>query len=670
MKTKSLGLDHRPPGFALAAVLMMTSLISVLAVGLALLIRIDTMQSGAEESTRRNFYAAEAGVNRGMGDARNVFLDFNVPSGGDFDLHTMTVGAKDVAYRLTEVPGNPLTVTLPPGDVFAGLNSIQYRYSVLSDTLDGQSRREARVGASFEVNNVPLFQFLTFYDIGLEITPAAEMTLHGRIHSNGDLYLNSGETLRIEDSNDMPFVQVSAVGDVYRGRNDAARQCYGTVIVDKLEDVANPRNDLDPLRMDCRGGSSARIPEADLAAWMGSITAGVDSVAVPEPDVLARGSGNLYWDRSDLRIVLNLNRTDRLAGCSGSEFAAIEVQNANGSVDATRTGRLKGFMLANPGKIFYTDVPTASCAATCRTDIASSNPGSCAACGSTRTNYTPAFAANDQVYRRADDANLDREWTDGSQECDYRRGGFVNNREGSWMVLLNVDLGRLLEWNRDQSAGNRLFNPNDSSDGGVVLFLSVAGPDSGGVNNYGVRIFDSPDLDFPAVGGGDPTGITVVSDQAAYVQGNFNTVRKNPAAVLSDSVNILSNAWEAYGTNDRKSGARLSERADPTDTTMNVAFLGGTDDPEIEYSGGVQNYPRFHEDWRNVTFRYRGSLVTLGRPLHVDGRWCGNGTACNIYDAPDRDWDFDADFNDVTLLPPLTPRLVWVQQTLFDQDFR
>ena len=35
--------------------------------------------------------------------------------------------------------------------------------------------------------------------------------------------------------------------------------------------------------------------------------------------------------------------------------------------------------------------------------------------------------------------------------------------------------------------------------------------------------------------------MTFVSNQAVYVQGNFNNVDKKPSAVLSDSINILSN---------------------------------------------------------------------------------------------------------------------------------
>ena len=79
------------------------------------------------------------------------------------------------------------------------------------------------------------------------------------------------------------------------------------------------------------------------------------------------------------------------------------------------------------------------------------------------------------------------------QDMDYRRGGFYNRREGKWIYMLNVNMRALIDWN--EFNGGPLFAPNDSSDGGLVVFLSVQGSSSlSTANNYGVRIFDSSDL--------------------------------------------------------------------------------------------------------------------------------------------------------------------------------
>jgi hypothetical protein len=125
-------------------------------------------------------------------------------------------------------------------------------------------------------------------------------------------------------------------------------------------------------------------------------------------------------------------------------------------------------------------------------------------------------------------------------------------------------------------------------------------------------------------------------------------------------MNVLSNAWT-----DAASGPGSEPNA--SDTVVNAAFLSGTDVSDGspgDYSGGLENYPRFHENWSGDTFTYRGSFVSLGTPLHVDGRWDDQ-----VYTPPARDFDFDTDFRDVAQLPPLAPRFVYLKQLLFARQF-
>src|SRR5262249_10113536 len=115
-------------------------------------------------------------------------------------------------------------------------------------------------------------------------------------------------------------------------------------------------------------------------------------------------------------------------------------------------------------------------------------------------------------------------------DADYRRGGFYNWREKRWVMMLNVNIRALIDWN--EANGALLFSPGDNSDGGIVFFLSVQADDSTTVpapagSHYGVRIFDSAKLNtsgstFPTPNPDDPTGLTVASDQAVYVEGNYN----------------------------------------------------------------------------------------------------------------------------------------------------
>jgi hypothetical protein len=652
----------------------------------------ETSLRGAHARGTNGFYAAEAGINHGMGDYRNIFLSYNVPSGPDFDPHSFLLGQRTIRYQLALVPPtvekpNPSQVTIPAGSTFAGLASTQYRYTVTSNSELTAGDTEVSIGSQFNIDYIPLFQFLAFYQGDLEILPGPNMTLTGPIHTNGTLYLNSNTDcsgtpcvggLTIRDAPpQLPTVSVTSAGQVYRGRKDTS-SCLGTVQIAKLVD-SNFDGALDLRTMPCSGQQSS----SQLSTWLGSIKAKQPTVQVPSPGILSRGGE--YWTKADLRIALDLDTSD------SSHLHRIVAVDAAGAVDAVN-GALQNFMAAKPGRIFYNDVPltgkqnpTTNC----------SSPANNTFCE--RDSYDPQFRApygsQNEVYAcpggdlfafggcAATVGNKDL--TGGGVTA--RRGGFYNNREHAWVYMLNVNMHDLLAWNRLQAPGNQLFNPNNATNGGIVIYLTVIGPGSTGTipsPRYGVRVFGSSDLDFPPVA--DPLGLTMVSDQAFYLEGNYNvgTVArpKQPAAVMADTVNVLSSNWSGGSTgwtglgscrNDCQSFQGLNSRP-AAGTAIYAAFLGGVDlTTNNNYNGGFENYPRFHESWSGLTLFYRGSFVSLGLPGRASGAWCGTGTTCNIYNPPgNRDWNYDLDFQQVQNLPPLTPRVVSVQQILFTENFR
>ena len=238
--------DNR--GMALVGIVILSALLMSLAIVLAMHVISETQLRSAFGSAVTGFYAAESGLNQGMGEYRKLFLDYNVPNGSDFDQRSFTLGTRQVTYKLSERPGNPQHAVIPSGELFAGLDAVQYRYFVNAQAMNGHSDTEASVGAEFLVGYIPLFQFAAFYRNDLEIAPSPPLHLQGRIHTNGDLYLNGANgPLYSEDSapDGVFTVQVSAGGSIYRGRK-RENQCEGTVWVDMLEDNAPKDNDLDP----------------------------------------------------------------------------------------------------------------------------------------------------------------------------------------------------------------------------------------------------------------------------------------------------------------------------------------------------------------------------------------------------------------------------------------
>lgn len=156
------------------------------------------------------------------------------------------------------------------------------------------------------------------------------------------------------------------------------------------------------------------------------------------------------------------------------------------------------------------------------------------------------------------------------------------------------------------------------------------------------------------------TSLTVAAENPLYTKGDYNTVSKKSAALYTDALTILSNSWD-----DSKSSQSLSNRV-ASNTTVNAAFMtGNTNSQDNNYSGGLENLPRFLENWSGKTFTYKGSMVDLWFSEQATGVWrYGNP----VYEAPNRNWSFDTDFLDPTKLPPGTPmvntvlKVSWLQK--------
>ncbi len=141
-------------------------------------------------------------------------------------------------------------------------------------------------------------------------------------------------------------------------------------------------------------------------------------------------------------------------------------------------------------------------------------------------------------------------------------------------------------------------------------------------------------------------GLTIASENAVYIQGDYNTKGTRVAsAVFADAVTILSNAWK-----DVNSAEALSAR-NANDTTVNTAIVAGflpsgykntVTGETYGYSGGLNNFPRFLEDWSNNTFSYTGSMIELFTSAIANGEWDTGST----YVPPTRNWNFDSNFVD------------------------
>jgi hypothetical protein len=224
---------------------------------------------------------------------------------------------------------------------------------------------------------------------------------------------------------------------------------------------------------------------------------------------------------------------------------------------------------------------------------------------------------------------------------------FYDGREGHNMSVTDINVGLLTV------AG--LMPANG------ILYLG----DTSGVNSVGFRLVNGSTL---------PTqGLTVVSQNPMYVQGDYNTVNKVPAAVLGDAITVLSNNWGCtscvplvLGNNSDTKGSQAVGNRPATSTTVNAAFALASNTESTLANGGngqLENLIRFLEDWSGQSFNYNGSLIALWHSLMATGNWQQPGA---YYQPPIRNWTYDTTFNSTP--PPGTPQGVLITRGAWWQN--
>jgi Tfp pilus assembly protein PilX len=203
-------------------------------------------------------------------------------------------------------------------------------------------------------------------------------------------------------------------------------------------------------------------------------------------------------------------------------------------------------------------------------------------------------------------------------------------REGKTITVREIDIGNL--------------NTCTCRPANGILYISDT---QNAGNSKAVRLSDGATL--------PSGGLTVASNNPIYVKGNYNTVNKKGAAILGDAVTMLSGNWkDTTDASPYTATTSLSTRV-PTSTTVNSAIVTGNTPTSVgSYNGGLENLPRFLENWSGIDFTYAGSLINLWQTQQVSSNWPGTGS---VYNAPNRIWSYDTAFDTPANLPPGTPRV-------------
>ncbi len=590
-------------GFILISTLFMMSLMLALVSAYAMMTSIEWKINKRSGFSSTGFYTAEAGLNIRAEEIRQIFVGYNRPEGTSPDPENACEGGNQGA------------------DDFACAT-----YEVGGHTAVTYVEEDPSNPLILTIPPGELYQNLSAQEYRYTVKSNAigpddrvEASLELRFKSrlvplfqfvafyDKDLEILPGPTMLLSGP-------IHTNGDLYLNANnslsvDGQVATAGVIYRGRKNDnscMSKPVRVKDPIsyvELINPCPSRTLVDDSDIDPYNGMVQMNVQSVTVPEPEALDPTEGQIYWDKADLRLTLHLNGSNNPVTTYGP--TGVEVRNANHSVNASATTDLHN----------------------CAGSISGRPVG-----------YSSSF---------------------------------YSNREGGYMRLLEVDMQALLNCIHTESLMGFGKGLDDNSEGGLVFHFSVDGPNSGNQQSYyGFRIVEGDELQA-SVAAPSVRGMTVVSDQAAFVEGHYNRVNKIPAAILADAFNVLSENWNG---NDYKSTQSLSNR-NASNTTFNAAILACTDTTGgVEgaggqggaYNGGLENYPRFHENWSGDTFLYRGSFVSLNNCRHSNGNWVYGGSH---YNAPNRDWDYDTDFNDAANLPPLTPRFVYLRQQLFVRKY-
>lgn len=522
---------------------------------------------------------------------------------------------------------------------------------------------------SIEIRDAALFNYAIFYNLDMEFHPGPNMTVVGPVHSNESSYLTEGGGLTFTDT------MTTASDFVIGTKNSPGSRPSGKDIKFStgVDDNGDGVNDLVTVNNPTINGSA-------VGSYIDSGLAG--RVAGKNfRDVASQVWNGYVQDRSH-----GISRQTPPGVLTGPEaHDLIEPPNSAGAAS------IEEQKFANKAGLYFVVEPDG--------DVFSFHDPDSAQAFKVAANRTAWVAANPDEVVVPPPGLIENQ----------RR--MYDWRERQWVNTIDFDMGVMRDAVLASSAGAPenfkvngadwdLDDPSVNGQWNGVVYVDVESPLTGFASagtsyksnatttvsqgagsgaRTAVRLLNASDLpnrrDADPANAFLPEGLSVATNAAVYTVGHFNAdgtlqadlsdmttpeANEVPAAIIADAVSILSSAWD---TTDFVTGqvvpagditSNSSSRPNANHTEVSAALLTGivstTGTSNSQYSGGVENYPRFHERWSGKSLRYRGSIVALFESEVATGTWHQSK-----YGAPRREWGFNSMFGSQRRYPPGTP---------------
>lgn len=538
-------------GVATLIALMVMIMLTIVGLAALKLTNDEITIAGNELNEMSSFYTAEAGLEIASAEIQNYYNTYGAPPvEGSLPAGSKVINDATVSYVTTD-DGAAVLRKLTTGD-FAGLHAQVKTFSIESIGTSTITGSQMQLGQNFECANVPLFQFAVFYMDDLYTQPAGDMTITGRTHVNGSMFLRSsnyGKALSFDG-------KVTCSGDINQG--------FGG---------SNSRGDIrfsngDSLVSMYQGGDWVDASHGDWYnqasnLWQGNVkdqAFGQDELNIPLT------SGN---DPYQL-----IQRADGGNSDSYENKAGLKI------IDGVPYSKIGGV---------WQDISAMLPSGTVKQDASTQ---------------------------------------------------FYDNHEYKYVTNTQIDMGKL--------ASSGYFPDN-----GVVY---ISDRRNVGSNMHGATLVNGEDIGH---------SLTVACENPLYIQGDFNTSNKQPAAALCDAITFLSNGWDQQYAEPNKSYRYRTA----SETTYNISFITGDGNhSSSEYNGGLANLPRYLEHWNGKDVNICGSMIQGWRSREATEDWRYLSGPSPYYSAPSRNYSFDTDLNDPNKLPPETPAVRVFQRTGWTQS--
>jgi hypothetical protein len=599
------------------------------------------------------------------------------------------------------------------GPPYSGLQSVGATYEIVASAKNVHTMYgiTATVGQQVVLGQIPIFQFAIFYNDTMEIDPGANMNINGMVHGNTNIYIDPNAGVVLTFSNG-----VSATGTLNLSENpldpSTGRPTVGTADFNSshLADV-NPLNL--PVGTNVSGNTTnvgdnvAAILQVPPPGESPSSPTGTNRLYNQVDMIITVSNGNVITVTSGMAVNNAATVISNVPFVStngafynmrdGAEVAPVNIDvgqlrqwSATNTVLAPLLTTIRGAADSSVQSIFVVDqrylsntviVTNYSYTTNTTTTTSTSYPGAGTYFPPVTTNTA---LATDSSFPGAGTyvppiltTNLSSTTTTSHPGSGSYVGAITTNT--TLTVSTSSPAAGTYVGTVTHVAGTYTYNKITSYTYNIVsgyIYNEITGYTYAAITgtttniSYTTNLVQYAEPGVVLTNGGQlpPNGLSVVTPDPLYIAGNWNVTNSSgqgmvqtynvsdtlPSAVFADAVTILSPGW-----NPVYSSSNISYRTAQPDTVNAAILTGNVPSNGGYYSGGVENFPRFQENWSGVNFYYNGSMVEMFHSRIANFPWPGTGT---VYNPPVRDWAFDTNFTNPSQLPPLTPKVIYLNR--------